>query len=153
MILFERRLVEILLARDPEQALRAAAADRGLPASVRKAFAGASADGVRMAALLVARLRFERLMRGCPEAAQAFEAEPGKFATSFRRYHAEVPPTAFFPAAEASLFRAWVSAAASPTPRASPRPSPWPGPRRSARAAAPSPSAPDRRADRPPRAR
>jgi len=114
MKLFERRLVEILLARDPEQALRAAAADRGLPPALRRAFASASPDGVRMAALLVARLRFERLMRGCPEAAAAFEAEPGRFAASFRRYHDQVAPTAFFPAGEAALFRAWVSGPGSP---------------------------------------
>jgi hypothetical protein len=109
--LFEERLVGILMARDPSQALRAAAIDSTLPASLRRAFAGASPDGVRLAALLVARLRFERLMRGCPEAAGAFEADPGKFAASFRRYHAEVPPTAFFPAAEAALFRVWAAAA------------------------------------------
>ena len=106
---FERGLVAILLAPDPARALLAAAQDRSLPASLRRAFAGACPDGVRMTALLVARLRFERLLRACPEAEAAFAAQPAAFAADFRRYHAEVAPTAFFPAGEAALYRAWVT--------------------------------------------
>jgi hypothetical protein len=104
---FERRLAAVLLAHDPARALRAAAADRRLPAALRRAFAAADVDGVRMSALLVARLRFERLLRGCPEAERWFERAPATFAAAFRRYHAEVPHTAFFPSQETSLFRTW----------------------------------------------
>jgi hypothetical protein len=118
---YERRLVEILRAPDPGRALRAAAGDRRLAPSLRWAFARADPDGVRMTALLVTRLRFERLLRGCPEAHQAFAAAPSAFTADFRRYHAEVAPTAFFPAAEAALFRAWRGGKTDPTRRGSGR--------------------------------
>jgi hypothetical protein len=106
---FERRLAAVLLAPDPAAALAAAARDRALPPALRRAFAQANPDGVRIAALLVARLRFERLLRACPEAEAAFDADPARFTKVFRRYHHAVAPTAFFPAAEAALFRAWIS--------------------------------------------
>jgi hypothetical protein len=105
--LLERRLVEILLAPDPARALAAAQREPALRRVLRRA----APDGVRMAALLVARLRFERLLRASPEAAAAFDADPAAFTAGFRRYHAEVPPTAFFPAGEAALYRAWRNAA------------------------------------------
>jgi len=107
---FERKMVAILTAPDPGAALQSAAADRTLPAELRRAFARAYPDGVRLAALLVARLRFERLLRACPEAAAEFDADAAAFAARFRRYHAEVPPTAFFPSAEAALYRTWLGA-------------------------------------------
>jgi hypothetical protein len=62
---------------------------------------------VALSALLVARLRFERLLRGSPEAEAWFERDPAGFGEAFHRYHAEVPPRAFFPATEAALFQAW----------------------------------------------
>ena len=106
----ERALVRAMTAADPAEALRRSARDPRLPAPVRRALRGASEDGVRMAALLVARLRFERLVRGSPEAEAWFEADPEGFAAAFRRYHAEVAPTAFFPPAEARLFQGWMAA-------------------------------------------
>ena len=150
---YERRMIEILTAPDPEQALRAAAADPSLSPALRRAFAAADPDGVRLTALLVARLRFERLLRGCPEAAQAFDADAAAFAADFRRYHAQVPPTAFFPLGESMLYRSWLSDRASPTPPASPPPSPSPARRRSAREAPPSRGGRGTSADRPSRAR
>jgi hypothetical protein len=54
----------------------------------------------------VARLRFERLLRGSPEADAWFERDAAGFTEAFRRYHAGTPPTAFFPGHEARLFRA-----------------------------------------------
>jgi hypothetical protein len=68
---------------------------------------------VRLAALLVARLRFERLLSGSDEAADWFEREPHVFARAFERYHREVPPSAFFPRGEARLFTAWAQGAVS----------------------------------------
>ncbi|MFT3772336.1 MAG: hypothetical protein QM820_43630 [Minicystis sp.] len=108
---FEEVVVKALAAPDPAAALAKAARDRRLPADLRRALGAASADGVRMAALLVARLRFERLLRGSPEAEAWFERDPEGFADAFRRYHAEVPPEAFFPPAEARLFRRWARGA------------------------------------------
>ena len=64
-------------------------------------------DGLATAALLVARLRFERLIQGSLTAAEWFERDPAGFSAAFRRYHQHVCPTAHFPAAEAKLFEAF----------------------------------------------
>lgn len=100
---YEKQLAAAMRARDPV-------------AAVRALHPGADADGVRLTALLVARLRFERLMRGSPEAEASFDRDPATFARDFQRYHAEVPPRAFFPAEEAALFRAWRDRRAAPPP-------------------------------------
>jgi hypothetical protein len=115
---FERLLARAMTAPDPAAALAAAARDRRLPDELRRAFAAAAEDGVRIAALLVARLRFERLLRGSPDAEAWFARDPAGFADAFRAYHHAVPPGAFFPAAEARLFRRWCSRSANRyTPR------------------------------------
>jgi hypothetical protein len=103
----ERTLARAMRSDDPVAALRRAARDAGLDADLRRRLARVDADGVRIAALLVARLRFERLLRGCPEAEDWFDRDGAGFADAFRRYHREVPMRAFFPGAEARLFRAW----------------------------------------------
>jgi hypothetical protein len=100
---YERRLAAAMRARDPVAAMRAI-------------HPGVDADGVRMTALIVARLRFERLLRGSPEAEASFDRDPAAFAETFRRYHADVPPSAFFPAEEAALFDAWRDRNAAPPP-------------------------------------
>lgn len=61
----------------------------------------------RVAALLVARLRFERLIQGCAAANQASEADPAAFARAFAAYHAAVPPTAWLAQDEARLWADW----------------------------------------------
>ncbi|HXU67775.1 MAG TPA: hypothetical protein VN947_00525 [Polyangia bacterium] len=100
---YERRVAAAMRARDPVAAMRAIYPD-------------VDADGVRMTALIVARLRFERLLRGSPEAEASFDRDPAAFADSFARYHAEVPPRAFFPADEAALYDAWRDRTAAPPP-------------------------------------
>ena len=104
---FEAVVAEAMTAPDPVAVMARAARDRRLPAALRRALGAASEDGVRLAALLVARLRFERLLRGSPDAEAWFERDPEGFAAAFRRYHAEVPPTAGFPPDEARLFQRW----------------------------------------------
>ncbi len=104
---FERAIARAMTAPDPVAALRRSARDTRLPAPLRRALASADEDGVRMAALLSARLRFERLIRGCPEAEAWFDRDAEGFAGAFRRYHEEVRPTAFHPQAEAVLFLRW----------------------------------------------
>jgi hypothetical protein len=106
---FQRALARALVASEPAVAVRRIARDRRHPAALRRALHRADGAGIEMASLLVARLRFERLMRGSPEAEAWFEADGAGFATAFRRYHAEVPMTAFFPAEEARRFRDWRS--------------------------------------------
>jgi hypothetical protein len=102
--------------RDYEKQLAAAMRARDPVAAVRAIHPAVDADGVRMTALLVARLRFERLMRGSPEAEAWFDRDAAGFARAFARYHAEVPPRAFFPVDEAALFGAWRAREAAPLP-------------------------------------
>ena len=49
----------------------------------------------------------ERLVQGSREASAWFDSDPRSFVATFRRYHAEVPASATFPADEAALFAAW----------------------------------------------
>jgi hypothetical protein len=103
---YERLLMRALRAADPVAALRRGA--KKLPAGLRQAITFADKDGIRITALLVARLRFERLRRGCSDAEAWFEEDPEGFAAAFREYHASVAPTGFFPHSEARLFRRWL---------------------------------------------
>lgn len=103
----ERRLAAALRAHDPAAAFAAAAEDPALSPALRRQVAGVHGDGLRLAARLVTRLRFERLVQGSAEASAWFEDDPRSFVAAFRRYHAEVPATAVFPADEALLFAAW----------------------------------------------
>ena len=96
-----------LVARDPIAILHEARDDEALPIAVRRALSAADDDGIRITALLVAKLRFERLLQGSVKAGAAFDADPRGFTALFRRYHEEVPPTALFPPQEAALFAAW----------------------------------------------
>lgn len=89
----ERRLAAILRAPDP------LAACAELPI--------VNPHGLRLAALLIARLRFERLQHGDDDARRHFDRDPAGFAEHFRRYHAAVPPSAAFPQDEADLHRAF----------------------------------------------
>jgi hypothetical protein len=107
----ERLLARAMVAADPVAVLQRASRRRSLPGELRALLAKVDADGVRLTALLVARLRFERLLRGSPEAEALFEADPQAFAELFRRYHERTPLTAFFPQAEAELFRGFLAEA------------------------------------------
>lgn len=113
---YEATLNRLLLAAQPRAALQEAARDRRLPAGLRRAFAQADGDGVELAALLVARLRFERVLRGSPAAERWFDEDPAAFVAAFRCYHHEELPTAFFPAAEGRAFRAFCLRRALPLP-------------------------------------
>jgi hypothetical protein len=121
---FERRYLRALRAEDPVGALRALAKDRRIAADVRRRLGGADADGVRLTALLVAKLRFERLLNGSREAADWFRRDPAAFTRVFGRYHRAVPQTAFFPKAEARAFDAWLRRRQGPTPAANESTSP-----------------------------
>ena len=106
---FERGMAAAIRAPDPVAALLAMAdevSDDDLASRLR----GADDDGVRIAALLVAKLRFERLLRGSSAIEAAFERDPRRFSERFRRYHAAIPMNAFFPPDEAAAFAAFVDA-------------------------------------------
>lgn len=103
---WETILAGALRSEDPVARLRAASVDRALPLAVRRAFERAVHDGhgLQMAALLVAKLRFERLMRGSGALSEWFERDPEGFTATFHRYHRETPLSAIFPTAEARDF-------------------------------------------------
>ena len=63
-------------------------------------------DGFALAALLVAKLRVERLCRGCPEAEAELRQDPTSFRRKFDAWHATTPMRSFFPSEEAGLWRA-----------------------------------------------
>jgi hypothetical protein len=102
----------VLLATDPLAALDA------LPVSDRELLEPIDRDGLRMSALLVARLRFERLMHGSQRAGEWFERDPRSFAAAFKRYHAAVAPLSMFPPQEARAFEEWLTSDAAPRPPA-----------------------------------
>ena len=108
---YEELLVRIMTSADPVATLRQAAGDDSLPPALARALLAADPDGVRLSALLCARLRFERLLRGFPVAERWFDEDPEDFTATFARYHSAVPPTAFFPAQEALLFQKWLEGA------------------------------------------
>lgn len=108
---FEALVAAAMAAADPVAAVRAIAGDMSLPEELRQAAAIAARHtrGIELTALLVARLRFERLMQGSKQAALLFERDPAGFAALFHAYHREVAPSVFFPAQEGRLFTAWLA--------------------------------------------
>lgn len=109
---FEAAVAGALRAPDPVAALAAVAADAALPEDLRACLAAAPANGVRIAALLIVRLRFERILQGSKIAGEFFERDPRAFAAAFKRYHREVAPTSIHPFEDARRFDAWLTAAA-----------------------------------------
>jgi hypothetical protein len=107
---FEQLVAEALTNLDPATRFERAARDESLPQWMRDAFRGARADGVRISALLVAKLRFERLIQGSPRAADWFERDARSFTAAFKRYHSSVPPIAAFSGDEGCAFDAWCAA-------------------------------------------
>lgn len=105
----ESLVAAALRAGDPASALESAADDPALSDELRNALRAASPAGVRIAALLVARLRFERLMQGSREAGAWFERDPAAFTEAFRRYHDEVAPCGIQPGDEGAAFLLWAS--------------------------------------------
>lgn len=114
--LVEQLVATALTARDPSAALAAAARDGRLSTEAKRRLAAIDEDGFRIAALLVARLRFERLLHGHPAVERWLEHDAEGLADAFRRYHAAIAPTAFFPLDEARLFDAWLAATGTPIP-------------------------------------
>lgn len=108
-VLCEELLAAALTAVDPCGALDIAARDPRLSQAARDRLAMIDIDGFRISALLVARLRFERLLHGYPAVPDWLDRDAFGFTETFRRYHAAVPPTAFFPPDEARTFAAWLA--------------------------------------------
>jgi hypothetical protein len=107
-VAFDTRYEAALRADDPAAALAALAAGARLAVT--------DEDGARIAALLVARLRFERVVQGSRRAAAFFDVDPAGFTAAFRAYHRAVAATPFDPAGEAEAFLAWCAAHAVVVP-------------------------------------
>jgi hypothetical protein len=90
------------IAQDYERVLARALRAPDPPAAV-------APDGLRLAALLVTRLRFERLLRGSGAAEAWFRANPAAFTRAFGRYHRQVACQALFPSDEARRFERWLA--------------------------------------------
>lgn len=103
----ETILAAAMRSPDPVATVRAALADPTVDTHTRAALAAADPDGLRVAALLVLQLRFERLQRGAPDARAWFDQDPDGFTALFLRYHVEVPPPSIFPQDEARAWAAW----------------------------------------------
>lgn len=104
----QRVLMAALLHNDSVAELRrltAAAAD--LSNEERDWLEQFDADGLRMTAMMVQKVRFERLTRGDPEAAAWFERDPDGFMEVYQSYVGEVGSSACFPEQEAELFCQW----------------------------------------------
>lgn len=104
---YEAILAQVIRARDPEAALCAAITALHAQHPVRAFLAPINKDGLRMSALLVARLRFERLLRGSRPFQRDWQREPAAAASRFSAYHEATPLLAFSPRDEANLFAAW----------------------------------------------
>ena len=106
-------LADLLTAPDPVAALR----ERRAAANADPALHAIDEDGLRIAALLVVKLRFQRLTNGSRRASEWFERDPRGFTDAFRAYHQEVPPTALDPWREAAAFEGWCDAGNDLIPR------------------------------------
>jgi hypothetical protein len=107
-----RLVVQALTDADPQAVLERGRKRADLDESSRAALTRIDPDGLTIAALLIARLRFERLIQGSREFAEWFEQDPAACTEAFRRYHHSVKATGIFPLEEARAFEAWSSGAA-----------------------------------------
>lgn len=104
-------LLAALRQPDPGAWLRARAADPAEPLDDDErgwlAACAGNEDGLRIARLVVRKLRLERLLRGDRSLAAAMAADPTAFAARFAAYDRAVAPTAVFPAEEARHCADW----------------------------------------------
>lgn len=101
----QQAVLRALLSPTPVETLREAAGS--LPAAARALVDRIDPDGFALTALLIRKLRFERVCTGDPAWARWFEREPGGCTEIFRAYCRDVAPRSFFPDEEAQVFRAW----------------------------------------------
>jgi hypothetical protein len=102
----QRALARALTSDAPLEALREEA--RALGPDDRAWLEGLDPDRFLLTALIVRKLRFERICRGDAKAEAWFERDPARFTEVFRAYNREVPSTEFFPRREAAAFRNWL---------------------------------------------
>lgn len=99
----QRILIRAMTSGRPLEVLR----DAELPPEDRALLDRADTDGLVLTALLVQKLRFERIVRGDKRAEAWFDRDPENFTAAFRVYNSKVPPREYFPRQEAEAFRAF----------------------------------------------
>ena len=96
LAMLQQRLGEALCSGDPVQQCRAL-----LPGLT------IDPDGAKVAALLMAKLRFQRLVAASNDALHWFEQDPAAFAACFRDYHQSLPVAELDPWSESAAWAAW----------------------------------------------
>ena len=99
-------LVSCLAAEDPAAALVVARASHP---ELDPWLETVDLEGLRLTALLIRKLRFERIVRGDPNLAARFEADPSGFTSIFREYLVTESPNRVFPEEEAEGFRRFLA--------------------------------------------
>jgi hypothetical protein len=105
----ERALASAMRAPDAVARLTRVLSQPASPGQRPRRLSVAERDGERTTALLVATLRFQRLVRWSLRSRRWFLTDTPAFVAAFRRYHRAVPMTAHFPRQEARLFRDWLA--------------------------------------------
>lgn len=106
---FERIMARALRSPDPVRVLREERGRISLGAELDACLAAVDEEGLRLSALLVAKLRFERLLQGSAKLGEQFAEDAASFSAEFKRYHLEVQARARGPAEEAACFMTWRS--------------------------------------------
>ena len=103
----EEVLAEAFAGDDPLRILREARSTGRLDERFASALDQVDADGVELSGLLVAKLRFERLVQGSGFVREWFERDPQGFTDAFKRYRRAEPPLETFPGGEGRRFEEW----------------------------------------------
>jgi hypothetical protein len=119
LTVLQRIVVQALHDAAPPDRLRALVeeAGDGLDADERARLLALDGDGLRMAGLILRKLRFERALAGDRELRARRDRDAAALAEDFRAYAQEVAPTFAFPAEEAAAFRAFLAARDRVAPR------------------------------------
>ena len=88
---WEATLGPLLRARDPAAARADLLADPDLPEELRHALSNLDPAGLRILGLLVARLRFNRLLQRSAEHRARYAADPEGWAREFQEWHEATP--------------------------------------------------------------
>jgi uncharacterized protein (UPF0276 family) len=104
---FERAYGSALCARDPVAAIGRIVADRDRPDGLRRSLGAADPDGIRLTGLLIAKLRFQRVVNGSRDATRWFMRDGAGFTAAFLAYHRAELPRDHAPTSEAIRFHAW----------------------------------------------
>jgi len=110
--LYQELLARILREPDPVAARDRTAARCNEP--VRSWLLALDADGLRISARLILRLRASLLLQGDDDVRRRLQEDPVDLSRALRAYHDAAPPTALTPDEEAATWRQWRAEADPP---------------------------------------